>query len=622
MLRRFYCLPTTVLTVALAGCGDKGGDAPPADDGSSTAADDTAAPASWHPDSDGDGFGDPNQAATTVDSATSYVEDGSDCDDTDPAIHPGAEETCNQQDDDCDGNVDEGLPSFTWYADTDGDGFGDPASAEASCAAREGETADGSDCDDTDATIFPGAEEECGSEVDRNCDGAIARCPLWGDFKMADAGVAFWGPTEFQTASTVATGDLNGDLQHDLVVGAPGIPHPSVAGFSSGTGGEIYVQEGPIAGSAVLGETGGQVVETNGDRTFLGWSVGVTEDLDGDGMDELSAYRSVDGEDSVAIWMGPIEGTISADDWDARLIHNAMYYPFQNAGDQNYDGENDLVVGLGLDDLVGGGQGNSGKVAILAGPFSGTIDLDVETLGAVGMGSGSWSDSSSGLGFGIDAEDLNGDGIQDLCLGQSNTSQSWSSVYFVYGPISGDVLVGDGGEGEDGVLEADSAHLGYALQCVDLDGDGYPDLVSGAKDDQLRSWLGGVWIQYGPLTGVMSFDKVTDGIVLTDDDLSFRGFLDMRSDLDGDGVNDLALSTYQDDRTGRARIFYGPISGVSATVDADATMAGNAAGHDAWYLTTGDLDGDGLGDVVVGAAQDSTLATSAGAAYLFFGAPR
>ncbi|MCA9571815.1 MAG: hypothetical protein KC656_28450, partial [Myxococcales bacterium] len=51
---------------------------------------------------------------------------GGDCDDTTAAVRPGAVEVCNGQDDDCDGDVDEGAPGRSWYADDDEDGFGDP----------------------------------------------------------------------------------------------------------------------------------------------------------------------------------------------------------------------------------------------------------------------------------------------------------------------------------------------------------------------------------------------------------------------------------------------------------------------------------------------------------------
>ena len=69
-----------------------------------------------------------------------------DCDDADAAVHPGATEVCNGQDDDCDGQADEDATDApTWYADVDGDGFGAPATGARACAQPSGFVADATD---------------------------------------------------------------------------------------------------------------------------------------------------------------------------------------------------------------------------------------------------------------------------------------------------------------------------------------------------------------------------------------------------------------------------------------------------------------------------------------------
>ncbi len=78
-----------------------------------------------------------------------------DCDDHDPAVHPGATETCNGKDDDCNGKIDEGF-------DADGDGW-------VSC----GVGTKVADCDDHDPLVNPGAKEICSNGKDDNCDGKI-----------------------------------------------------------------------------------------------------------------------------------------------------------------------------------------------------------------------------------------------------------------------------------------------------------------------------------------------------------------------------------------------------------------------------------------------------------------
>jgi hypothetical protein len=135
---------------------------------------DAAGCKTFYKDADHDGFG-------TVSFVECWCEphgdfsavESSDCDDTNAGIHPGAEETCNGKDDDCDGKGDAaGTPGCVqYYLDADRDGHGQPGTTLCLCG-PEGSytTTTGDDCADDDASVHPGAAEKCNGRDD-DCDG-------------------------------------------------------------------------------------------------------------------------------------------------------------------------------------------------------------------------------------------------------------------------------------------------------------------------------------------------------------------------------------------------------------------------------------------------------------------
>lgn len=131
----------------------------------------------WFEDSDGDLYG--NSGSTKDFCGPSaveepYVRKSGDCDDEVAWRHPGAEELCNGSDDDCDGELDEGLVGeVVSYRDADGDRYGDPGSTVLTCApAEDGYVEGAGDCDDADDAVNPSASEVCNG-VDDDCDGDV-----------------------------------------------------------------------------------------------------------------------------------------------------------------------------------------------------------------------------------------------------------------------------------------------------------------------------------------------------------------------------------------------------------------------------------------------------------------
>lgn len=125
----------------------------------------------YYKDGDGDGFGNSGDAVQACQKPAGYVGTGGDADDSDMSVYPGAAEICDYKDNDQDGQTDEGVKTL-FYADTDGDGFGNPNASLQACSAPAGYVANKTDADDTDRTIYPNAPELCDNK-DNDGDSSV-----------------------------------------------------------------------------------------------------------------------------------------------------------------------------------------------------------------------------------------------------------------------------------------------------------------------------------------------------------------------------------------------------------------------------------------------------------------
>lgn len=128
-------------------------------------------PVTFYADIDGDGFGNAVDTISACIPPAGYVTNAWDCDDANISIHPGADEACNEMDDNCDFSIDEGLTVQQFYLDSDNDGFGNILFSIHTCliSPPSGYTVDSSDCNDDDHQVNPDALEVCNG-IDDNCN--------------------------------------------------------------------------------------------------------------------------------------------------------------------------------------------------------------------------------------------------------------------------------------------------------------------------------------------------------------------------------------------------------------------------------------------------------------------
>ena len=142
----------------------------------------------YYMDVDGDGFGDLGAALDTclTDAPVGFVTNADDCDDANPDLNPGVAEVCNGVDDNCDGQIDEGLVFTTYYLDNDQDGFGSAEDTAETCdgIAPPGYVHGDGDCDDDNAAINPDAEEIMDG-LDNDCNGLVDDVSAVGEFAQS-----------------------------------------------------------------------------------------------------------------------------------------------------------------------------------------------------------------------------------------------------------------------------------------------------------------------------------------------------------------------------------------------------------------------------------------------------
>jgi len=573
----------------------------------------------WYRDLDGDGYGADETGWPGCVQPSGRSERGGDCDDEAPDVNPDATERCwTDADDDCSGtNNDPGASGCEQhYQDADGDGY----AGEGACLCESEDPylyGSSDDCDDSDASVHPGATET-DDMVDDDCDGA------------APVGVerVSWrllGVDEDDRAGhrVAALGDVNGDGLGDLSVGA----YDEDSGGSQA--GAAYVVYGPVTADLDLADADALLIgAAGGDRASTG--LDGAGDVNGDGFDDVvvgSYYESTRGSYSGAAYvvLGPVSGTIDLADAAGVFLGldagDHAGYGVGGGHDVDGDGRSDIVVGAFGRDVAGN---EAGSAYLILGPATGSSDLSSADAVLEPTGYGDQFGYRVAL-----SGDQDGDGLAEVLVGcplDDGDFDDAGSVTIYRGPVYGDAPAYDakvfGEYGANG--------FGHDLAgTMDLDGDGLTDLAAGAKmADFLRDGAGAVYVFTSAFEGEKLATEVLAARIIGPAEGSTLYEVDGAGDVDGDGFDDLLLGARfhdgEGEDEGRAWLLFGPVSGNIDLADGGGVVfegegEGDQLGSSVAGL--GDTDGDGIPDLLIG-ARDASASGGAGGAYLVLGGGR
>ena len=403
--------------------------------------------------------------------------------------------------------------------------------------------------------------------------------------------------------SVASAGDVNGDGYDDVIVGGHFL-------FSDqGSEGRAFLYLGSASGLAL---TDAWSAESDQAGARFGYSVATAGDVNGDGYDDVIVgapffYNGQGNEGRAFLYLGSASGLALIHSWRAESDQAGAQFGYSvaTAGDVNADGYDDVIVGAPFDN----GQGNEGRAFLYLGSASGLALTDAWTA----------ESDQAGARFGYSvatAGDVNGDGYDDVIVGApmfDNGQTNEGRAFLYFGSASGLALIHAWSAESDQA----GAEFGFSVAAAgDVDGNAYSDIIVGARlfDDDVTDASGAAFLYLGSL----SEPTLAPGWPIGAASGSGCCVVGSAGDVNGDGYDDVILGAPLYPDSGLVALLLGSASdplGQDWSVGGDQAFAqmGNSV------AAAGDVDGDGYGDMIVGAPDWDNPDPNVGKAVVYRG---